>query len=77
MRKIYVSIFLIFVQNFNMKKILLLGSAIGDVPIVEAAKRLGYYTITLSLNKNGEVHKYSDKYIYADYTNVYEVLKVN
>lgn len=59
-----------------MIKIALLGSGIGDVPIVKAAKKMGFFVYTISKNKNGVVHKYSDEYVCADYTDTDEILSV-
>lgn len=44
------------------KKIMLLGSARYLLPVIEAAKNLGLYTITCDYLPNGIAHRYSDEY---------------
>ncbi len=44
------------------KKIMLLGSARYLLPVIEAAKKLGLYTITCDYLPNGIAHRYSDEY---------------
>ena len=44
------------------KKIMLLGSARYLLPVIEAAKKLGLYTITCDYLPDGIAHRYSDEY---------------
>lgn len=45
-----------------MKKVLLLGGSHFQVPSVQTAKRMGYYTITCDYLPNNPGHKYADEY---------------
>ena len=44
------------------KKIMLLGSARYLLPVIDAAKKLGLYTITCDYLPDGIAHRYSDEY---------------
>lgn len=46
-----------------MKKILILGGDHFTIPVVEAAKKQGYYTITCDYLPDNVAHKYSDEYV--------------
>ena len=46
----------------TQKKIMLLGSARYLLPVIDAAKKLGLYTITCDYLPNGIAHRYSDEY---------------
>jgi len=53
-----------------LKRVLVTGGALGDVPIIRALKQKGCYVIT-SGNKSGDIgHTYSDQYFPCDYTDV-------
>lgn len=45
-----------------MKKIMLLGGSRYLLPVIEAAKKLGYYTITCDYLPNNVAHQFSDEY---------------
>ena len=45
-----------------MKKLLLLGGSRYLLPVIEAAKKLGIYTITCDYLPDNIAHKYSDEY---------------
>lgn len=45
-----------------MKKLLMLGGTRYLVPVIQQAKKLGYYTITCDYLPNNISHKYSDEY---------------
>lgn len=45
------------------KKLLILGGDHFTIPVVEAAKKQGYYTITCDYLPDNVAHKYSDEYI--------------
>lgn len=46
-----------------MKKILILGGDHFTIPVVKAAKKQGYYTITCDYLPDNVAHKYSDEYV--------------
>jgi biotin carboxylase len=52
-----------------MKKILILGGSHAEIPIIRAAKELGYFVITTGNKETDIGHKFSDKYIKEDYSN--------
>ena len=45
-----------------------MGGGHAEVPLIRAAKELGYYVITTGNQKDGIGHLYSDKYIEADFS---------
>ena len=59
-----------------MKKILFMNGNYNDVPLVEAAKRLGLYTITSGNDPYGEGHMISDEYCPCDYSDLNAMLKM-
>lgn len=46
-----------------MKKLMILGGSRYALPVIEAAKKLGIYTITADYLPNNIAHKYSDEYV--------------
>lgn len=53
----------------NIKeKILILNGSISELPIIEEAKKMGYYVMTTGNMPELIGHKYADKYIPADYS---------
>ena len=46
-----------------MKKLMILGGARYALPVIEAAKKLGIYTITADYLPDNIAHKYSDEYV--------------
>jgi len=46
-----------------MKKLMILGGSRYAVPVIEAAKKLGIYTITADYLPDNIAHKYSDEYV--------------
>lgn len=46
-----------------MKKLMILGGARYALPVIEAAKKMGIYTITADYLPDNIAHKYSDKYV--------------
>ena len=46
-----------------MKKLMILGGARYALPVIDAAKRLGIYTITADYLPDNAAHKYSDEYV--------------
>lgn len=59
-----------------MKKVLFVNGNYNDIPLVEAAKRLGYFTITSGNDPSGEAHAVSDKYCPCDYSDKEAVLSL-
>ena len=45
-----------------MKKILMLGGAMQQIPAIECAKRMGYYVITCDYLPDNPGHKFADEY---------------
>lgn len=45
-----------------MKRILMLGGSMQQIPAIKKAKELGYYTITCDYLPNNPGHKYADEY---------------
>lgn len=46
-----------------MKKLMILGGSRYALPIIDAARKLGIYTITADFLPNNIAHKYSDEYV--------------
>lgn len=59
-----------------MKKLLISGGAYGDIPLIKAARKLGFYVITTGNRPHELGHRYSDKYIEADYSNKETLLEL-
>lgn len=57
-----------------MKRMLFLGGSHAEIPMIEAAKELGYYVITSGNQKDGMGHAYADEYIACDYSDREAVL---
>ncbi len=58
-----------------MKKLLLLGGSRFLLPVIKAAKKLGYHTITCDYLPNNIAHKYSDEYSNVSITDKKAVLE--
>ena len=54
-----------------MKKIMILGAGIYQVPLIKTAKKLGYYTIVVSIVGNYPGFEFADK-VYYEYTTNYQ-----
>jgi biotin carboxylase len=50
------------------KKLLIAGGGYADIPLVLAAKELGYFVITSGNNPNDMAHKYADQTCLADFS---------
>ena len=59
-----------------MRKILILGAGIYQVPLIKKAKEMGLYTIVVSINGNYPGFKYADKVYYIDTIDTGKVLEV-
>ena len=61
-----------------MKKLLITGGSHSEIPLIQAAKKLGWYVITTGTNIDGLGHKEADEYIEGDFSDkefVYELAK--
>lgn len=56
-------------------KLLIAGGGHSDIPLIKAAKRLGYYVITSGNKKEDLGHKHSDEYYPADFSDKEAILK--
>lgn len=52
-----------------MQKLLILGGGYAEIPLIKAAKELGFYVITTGYYATELGHQHSDEYIHADYSN--------
>ncbi|MEE1155088.1 MAG: ATP-grasp domain-containing protein [Acutalibacteraceae bacterium] len=59
-----------------MKKIIILGAGIYQVPLIKQAKKLGVYTIVVSIKGNYPGFKYADKVYYENTTDYNAILKI-
>lgn len=51
-----------------MMKVLFTGGGHSEVPMIEAAKELGYYVITTGNNADGQGHSVADEYVPGDFS---------
>ncbi|MCP4760677.1 MAG: ATP-grasp domain-containing protein [archaeon] len=56
------------------KKILINGGGYADIPLIKAAKDLGFHVITTGNRPNDLGHQFSDEYIKADFSDNNEIL---
>lgn len=59
-----------------MKKVLILGGSHRDIPLINAAKKLGYYVITLGDRDYYKGHHFSDKTYKIDFNDLDAVRKI-
>ncbi len=59
-----------------MKKIMILGAGIYQVPLIQTAKRLGIYTIVVSIPGKYPGFKFADKVYYENTTDYEKILKI-
>lgn len=59
-----------------MKKIMILGAGIYQVPLIKKAKEMGLYTIVVSIAGDYPGFKFADKIYYVDTTDSVNVLKI-
>lgn len=57
-----------------MKKMLMLGGSHAEVPMIRAARDMGYYVITTGNQTDGMGHKYADQYINCDFSDKEAIL---
>ena len=58
------------------KKMLILNGSFCEIPLIEAAKEMGYYVITTGNMPSLIGHSYADAYIPADYSDKETILKI-
>lgn len=59
-----------------MKKMLILNGSHSEIMLIQEAKKLGYYVITTGNDKSLIGHRYSDSYIYGDYSDKERMLEI-
>lgn len=52
-----------------MKRMLLLGGSHAEIPMIQVAKKMGYYVITTGNQTDGMGHAFADEYINCDFSN--------
>ena len=60
-----------------MKKLLILGASVYQVPLIKTAKEMGLYTIVSSKSGNYPGFSYADKVYYIDTTDKESILKIS
>lgn len=58
------------------KRLLILNGSWGEVPIIKAAKELGFHVITSGNKPQAYGHQFADEYICGDYSNLDEMVEV-
>lgn len=58
------------------KKLLILNGSFCELPLIQEAKKMGYYVITTGNMPNLVGHQYADEYINADYSDKELILKI-
>lgn len=59
-----------------MRSILITGGSHAELPLIESAKKLGYYVITTGNNLDGIGHRAADKYVPGDFSDKEFVLSL-
>ncbi len=59
-----------------MKRILITGGSHAELPLIQAAQRLGLYTITTGNNPEGLGHQAADRYVPADFSDQARILQL-
>ena len=59
-----------------MKKLLILNGSFCEEPLIKTAKQMGFYVVTTGNMPELCGHKFSDKYINADYSNKEAILQI-
>ena len=59
-----------------MKKLMILGAGIYQVPLIKQAKKMGIYTIVVSVRGNYPGFAYADKICYEDTRNAQAIVKI-
>lgn len=63
-------------KGYKMKKILILGAGIYQVPLIKTAKRMGLYTIVASIPGNYPGFELADKVYYENTTDYKRILSI-
>lgn len=61
-----------------MKKLLITGGSHGEVPLIDAAQKMGWYVISLGNDEGAQGHEIADQYIKGDFSDkdlVFELAK--
>lgn len=58
------------------KKLLILGGGHAEIPMIKAAKELGWYVITTGNNRDGLGHPYADKTVFENYSDKEAMLEL-
>lgn len=58
------------------KKLLMLHATVSEIPFILAARKMGFYVITTSIMPNYPGHKFADQYIYGNYNDYDEMIKL-
>lgn len=59
-----------------MKKLLLLNGGHSEIPLIEEAKKLGFYVITTGNKPDLVGHQYADKYVMGDFSDKEAMLEI-
>ena len=51
-----------------MRRVLFGGGSHAELPMIEEAKKAGWYVITTGTNRDGLGHQYADEYVYGDFS---------
>lgn len=63
--------------NTKKKRLLILNGSHSEIPLIKAAKKLGFYVITTGNAPQLIGHSYADEYRYADFSNLNEILNLS
>ena len=58
------------------KKLLILGGGHAEIPLIKAAKELGWYVISTGNNRDGLGHPYADRTVFADFSDKEAMLEL-
>lgn len=59
-----------------MKKMLMLGGSHAEIPMIQAARKMGYYVITTGNQTDGLGHSFGDEYINCDFSDREAIFKL-
>ena len=60
----------------KIKRLLVAGGSHAELPVIEAAKKAGWYVITTGNDQNSIGHKKADKYVKGDYSDKEFILEL-
>lgn len=58
------------------KRLLILGGSHAEIPLIQAAKSLGYFVISTGNDRSGLGHPYADKNVFADFSDKNAMLEL-